>query len=793
MTVPSAPGLKALAVKVDPAQRRVRLAVGGVESDVAIDLPSSELGSGDATAEAVAIGDGKTVVHVRVPSRLRSDVAWEAIFAGRDAGTLWAAVTGYTKGEAGERTGASLELSPPDESGERVVVAGELREDLRLCGQTRTLLAPRVLDPESLAFRSATMQRLPEDQRDKAERVVASPHGGPADPPLARLLLATGASTAIGNPAAVTDGDRLTTWSEARPTDGHGEFVVMRAAGAVPIARLAISLAPPAPPPPSPQGAAPRSFFLLTDDRTLAVTIPEDPWLHPGAAYEIPLADPIKTSCLALVLDKAYVRAGEAHPNVTVAELTAYSAFDRPGATLDPVAKALAGGGPRAEAAKEILERAGDAGLAAALAAFASLDAPGRALAIDAAIGAGTCEASAPLLLTAIDDADGEVARKGREKIERCGKRAVAALLAALHAPDSKLRATAATLVASVAPAEALEPLVSALGHEGATATERSALRSGIAKAARAASGDKLAALVGGGRSAEAEVDLLRALEERLPAIATPSDAAIAALEGGTPPMRTRFLLIGPVAALARGGDAAEATRLAEVIAKDGDAAVRAHAAEAAAGVPAATAVLAQAVEKDPAPRVREAALEAFASARPDGRAPADALVGSVAHALSSDEWTFVRAAAAAALASFPAGPRVDEALEAAVADSSPGVREAVVTALGGHGDVRAAKQVRERLADDHETLEVRLAAARTLASLCDRASLDLLTTLASRAPLPMASDEDIAIGFEAAQALGHLHPPDLATRLAPLAAKDARVEARTAAARALATAPTCR
>ena len=379
----------------------------------------------------------------------------------------------------------------------------------------------------------------------------------PQIPPLARLLVATGASTAIGAPAALTDGEPSTTWSEARATDGHGEFVVMRVPADVPIARLAITIAPPMP---SAHGAAPRTFFLVTENRTIAVTLPEDAWMHPGAAYEVPLVDPLRASCLSLVLDKAYAHPGETHPDVTVAELTAYSAFDAPGATLEQVAKALGGGGARSETAKAVLERAGEAGLAAAAAAYGSLDAPGRALAIDAAIAAGTCEASAPLLLAAMGDKDREVSRKGREKIERCGKRAVPALLAALRGSDDGLRASAAKLVAAVSPSEALEPLVAALS-QGGTAATRGALRSGIAKAAHAASVEKLGALVSAARSPDAEIDLLRALEDELPSIAAAGNAAIGALEARSPSMRTRYLLVEPLAALARAGDGASRRR----------------------------------------------------------------------------------------------------------------------------------------------------------------------------------------------------------------------------------------
>jgi hypothetical protein len=788
VSIAASGGLQPLSVKVDLADRLVVILVGNAgRQTVAIDLPPDDVDTTGSLVESISIGDAKRVAHVRVPSKGRPGVSWEAVVAGRDPAVLWAGVTGFAGGEAGELAGEALDLPARDDSGDRIVVLGEVREDLRICGQERTLLTPRVLDPQSLAFRGATMQRLPGEQRDEAERVVASAHGGPADPPLARLLLATGASTAIGAPSAITDGDPSTTWSEGRPSDGHGEFIVMRAPGDVPITRLAITVAPPSP---SPHGAAPRTFFLVTENRTIAVTLPEDAWMHPGAAYDIPLADPLQASCLALVLDKAYERPREPHPEVTIAELTAYSPFDAPGgtATLAQVAKALEGGGARGEAAKGVLERAGDAGLAAAVAAYGSLDAPGRALAVDAAIGAGTCEASASLLLAAMGDADREVARKGGEKLERCGKRAAPALLAALRAQDEKQRVNAAKLVAAVAPGEALDALVDVLG-EGAGAT-RQAVRNGVAKAARGAKTQKLAALVTAARKDDARLELLRALEEALPTIATEGDAAIGAIATGTPSMRTRYLLIEPITVLARAGDAPATERLVSMITSDADPAVRAHAAERAAGVAGAITALAHAVDVDEAPRVRAAALDALASTT---HRESPVPLGPISRRLASDEWTFVRSAAAATLASFAPDATVDAALEVALADRAPTVRGAVISALAAHGDARATKGIRERLADEHETLEVRLAAASALAALCDRESLELLTKLARRAPLSMASDEDIQIGFAAAEALGRLHPPDLADRLAPLAAKDARVEARMAAERALATTPGCK
>src|SRR5262249_21523138 len=163
--------------------------------------------------------------------------------------------------------------------------------------------APRGLDPQSLVLRGATVQRLSREQRAAAIRIVASPRNAPAEPPLAPLLAATGASTALGSANEMTDGNPGSTWREGRPGDGGGGCVRMRGRGDGPITRFAIAVAPQEP---KANGGAPKSFFLVTDQQSFAVQMPEDAWLHPAAAYDVPLAEPIRTSCVALVLDEAY-------------------------------------------------------------------------------------------------------------------------------------------------------------------------------------------------------------------------------------------------------------------------------------------------------------------------------------------------------------------------------------------------------------------------------------------------------------------------------------------------------
>jgi HEAT repeat protein len=720
---------------------------------------------------------------VRVPSRRDPSVAWEAVVVA-GGHPVFVGRTGFVAGQEGERSGTIVEVREAE--GVKHVLVGELHEDRHICGQTMTILAPKGLDPTTLALRGATVQRLPQKQRDSAQRVVASPHGGPADPPLARLLVANGGSTAGDSLSKLTDGDPATAWSEDRPGAGQGEFVTMSAPEEVPIQRLSVVVAPPGQGAPALPGAAPKTFFLVTDREVFSVTMPEDAWMHAGHAYDVMFApEPLRTSCLSVVLDQAYDH-GQAHPQVTLAEFTAYSLFDSSSATLDAVAGVLTGGGARAEAAMGVLERSGPKGYLAIASVYDRLDAAGRALAMRVAAAASSCAESAPLLIRGLVDADREVRRKARTKLENpvCGHAAVPALEQALG--DVKVRADAAELLAKLEPSQALEPLAKVLGGEG-DAKARAAVRGAFALAAGRAPKDAVAKLLADTqRPADARLELVRASAAELGAVREAADNAIDDLLRGSAPLRTRYLLGEPLSTLARVGDNRASQHLVALVRSDPEGPVRAHAAELAAGVPAVEEVILEAV-RDPEPRVREAALRAAASAR---------LARSAAggrDALAHDPWTFVRVAAAGALATVPASAEVDSALGEAVGDHSPHVRAAAISALAERGAVAARKPIRERLEDSREDLDVRLSAAHALGALCEARAVDRLTELARAGAGPIVDEGGSQLSTAAIEALGMIHPPDLATRLAPLQGKGVSELAHDAATRALAAVPHCR
>src|SRR5206468_1889300 len=155
------------------------------------------------------------------------------------------------------------------------------------------------------------------------------------------------------------------------------------------------------------------------------------------------------------------------------------------------------------------------------------------------------------------------------------------------------------------------------------------------------------------------------------------SDGAIADLLRAQPTIATRWLLVQPLAHLARAADATPGalTRLAELARRDPEWAVRARAVELSAGIaPLAATVLAAA--SDPEPRVRETAIRTL------GVNGLPTAVPVVSQALAKDEWTFVRVAAAESLAKLPPSNASADALAGALADPSARVRSAAVVAL---------------------------------------------------------------------------------------------------------------
>lgn len=721
-----------------------------------LELPPEALAAAtNGELQVIEIAPGRRVVHVRIPL---ANGAWEALVAAGldtpEASIIFAGLTGPLEGEDGQRSGAMLWLRD-DEKGTRVLV-GRVQEDVQLCGRS-TLLEPQLLGAD-LTLKHAKVQQLPLEERRSA-RVLDVVRAASGPTPGGNGLRAVVASSALGNPGALTDGRLDTTWSEARGGEGRGEFVVLRPLSTLVSLELLVRPEGEAPP----HGAAPRSVWLVTRSSVYRIDWAEDAWQAPGVWYTVRLPEPLTGDCAALVLEQAYTEAPETQ--VTLAELRGVSELQ----LLAPaeLVGRLSTPGDVGAAAVPALIQAGAAGVDAVVGAFAALDAVGRGRALDVLEDA-PCEATAGAYVDLLDDEDERHRRRAEQRLRTCGGAAREDLRRAFEASSGDAAIRLAEALANIEPALAVELLGPRLAV--AAVEHRSGYRDALSRASRHADAApgvrRLLALKGLGVAAE--IDLLRALGDRVLSFRPEASLAFGRAAAASRSFEHRFLLLGPAARLALADPAAAAFVKAAL--SDPDPYLRAAAARLAPDVPALHVPLVSAT-RDEGVRVREA------SALRLGELSVPAAATALAERLREDRWPLVRAAAARSLVTAPPGATADKALAAALRDESPRVRGLSLRALGQRGARSELAAIAERFRDPEEQPEVRGAAARALGELCDMSVVDELTQAASRLLAARPSPADMSLGNAALGALGRLHPPDLDRRLAPLFAAKGRPE----------------
>ncbi|WP_437735389.1 HEAT repeat domain-containing protein [Sorangium sp. So ce1335] len=861
VVLPHAAGQQALAVRIDARGITARAcpsaAACAPDGGNVLAVPSEVAPLlGGARVAPVTLADGKHLAKVDAPAGGASAAdagrgSWVMLLAAPLAGkgteplVLWSGWTGVATGEHGEGRSDAVVVEPLA-SGSRVLV-GQLRDDVTICGRPALVGASEV-DPRTMTLlKGASYQNLPAEARRAAGKVAAERHDADAAAPGFRLLRPTAASSAVGKRfAEIADGDPKTAWSEGKAGVGRGEFVSFSSADEVGITGFGLRIKPTEG---VEGGAAPRTLFVATPDRLFQVSLPEDAWLKEPASYEVKLPEEIRASCVAVVLDEAYAprgaqagggeRGSPSAPEVrvTIAEITARTAFDGQGPAA--LVGALAGGGERARAAAALLARSGPEAVEAAIAGYDRLDPAGRQLAAGV-IDTAPCAVQIPFFTARLASGAAAAARPtsgaagaarpasgaagaarptsgaagaalgggrraapaepdpelhhARDRIRRCGRAAAPALAEVVKGGAAAARVAAARELALVAPAEAVPALLDALaGARGATRRE---LRAALATAARSERAapvveeevqlDRLRA-----RPEDAQLDLLRALGPSLGRVKG-GGAAFQALASATgAPFARRYLLQAPAAALARAGEGPAEAYLRASLRKDADAHVRLRAAEVAADVPSLAPDL-LAAASDPDVRVREAAIVALSRAASAGaKLPAGA-AEALAARLASDPWTFIRGGAALAIGAMPATAAGDRALVGALDDASPEVRRSALDGLGAHRATAHIEAVRDRAEDKEEDVEVRARAILALGAMCDTASVDLWTRLALRAKAPVG-ERDQRLGSAALAALGAVHPADLPARLKPLLDKDTPHGLRETARAALSATPQCR
>jgi hypothetical protein len=778
--VPAGGGLSALSVDVSLSDATLRWRTcsapptcDGPEHSVKIDLARDELpasASGVAIA-AVAVSGGRHVAAVRVQSRTDAGRAWEAIVSAKDGDAVFAGITGLGAGTPGDRAGSVVQIEEAG-NGTRSIVIGAIADNTRICGQPLTLLEPRGLDPQTMELRRATL-RFSKSARAAALPVVAAAAKSGAPPPLVSPLSIASASG--GKATALADGDPKSAWIETRPNDGHGEFVTMRTGQGITVDRLRFVIAPD---PPPQDYAAPRVFYVATNEATFEVTMPDDAALHPGQAYDVTLPRPVASDCISIVLDESYAKTKA--PNVGIAEVLAYTQFDQPGASLDAIALSLRGGGQVADAASALLARAGKEGVAAIDRAWDKLDFTGRMLALDTAP-ASSCEDAAPVLAKGVLDTDKQLASHAVKRLERCGKKAGPALTLALEHAEATKAAKLLELFATLTPEAALPVIAPKLG--AGSQEERRASRHAFALAKNGATTASLGAIEKALVTSDAKLDFWRAVAPRAPELADETKANLFTL-AQVDDFATRWLVADAMAALAEKGDARAQSLLESWLASARDWPLRARVAEVwPKGRPMPAPAIARACA-DESPRVREALLRRgaeLAQSRPDA-----AYYACAKSALARDAWPFVRVAAAHDLAVLPGDPSSDAALANGLGDTSIEVRVAAADGLGARRAKSQSGALMARLEDTKEDSNVRAAVARALGEVCANEALPKLTSLAKDAALPQGSGQDLTLDMAAIEALGTLHPSDLKSRLAPVLDRRAPPLVRAAAMRAI-------
>jgi len=746
-----------------------------------LNVPASLRGK-PVRAEVVPLGAGRRAVVITIASGADT---FQAVVAAPLTGTtpkiLFAGLVGLLNGQEGTRSGPMVQVSEAAADGSKRVLVGEQNEAASLCGRP-TILAPQLLTPNDLELHAAKVQRLSVKERDAARQVKATrlPDAEPSH--AARSVLsALAATSAIGAPQALTDGDAETTWSENVGGDGKGEAVILHAPPELPISGLELTIRPKLKS--MPDGAAPESLFIVGPRDVVQVTLPEDAWQSPGARYHVALEPPLQSSCLALVLDTAFTQSKSAQ--VTVAELSVLSELSE--SRLPELVATLAGGGQRAEAVKSLLVAGGPAAQTAVAQAFPTLDEGGKRVALEI-LDQAPCEVSAPVYVTALTDKVEAQARHAQSRLSRCGAaggEALAQALAKVDKTDKRLMPLLVAQLTVIDPARAVRAFLPLMDEK--TVLRRRLLRSALAQAARsdAAKPTIRAALADPQTPPAALIDLLRALGDQAPRFLPEADQALKRLAVNEKSFRSSYLLLGPTAALS--SDSPEAQQgFRQALLDDHEPHVRAAALGLIKDPQRYQSELLGALTAHEV-RVREAAVQALAT-------PAAAFSSrALTERLSDDQWPLVRAAAADALARQPASGEADDKLGKALTDEAPLVRARSIRALGDRNVRKASSRIRDRLIDAEEWPEVRAEAARALGALCDQESVDELGAFAKKLTDPMASPDAQLIATASVLSLGRLAPGNLQQLLAPLSDKKAPAQAQRAAAVARATPAACR
>jgi hypothetical protein len=670
----------------------------------------------------------------------------------RPNGTLDALWTGLTQlaGDPGERRADALEVGDRDGDGSPDVVVGVYDERTQICGQERTLLAPRAIDPKTLSLKSVLLNRAA--SRPVQVQLEASSVAPVAEtPPLLKSLRAASASSALettgpaaGPASAIDDGDLASSWVEGRGLGGRFEFVTMHwAAPGRAIRALAIVPAEDAAKPNPPYARA-RTLSLLGDHaERLLVTLPED--AKPGQRYWVTPPTPLSWSCLTVSVDDVFGHEIGPKTHAALAEVEAYTDLDFEGG-LAKLVDELAQDGPRGDDATQLLATARGDVVSAVVNRWPALSALGKRRALRLLFGQrGPDPRALEVLQRAMRDADREVSQRAIE-LARTGVEGGPALLLLLARDPTPQGDQAALAFAHSNERAAFDGLLSVLLERGAS--ERPRLRDALLAAFRsagAAAADSITRWLGSEPSARPPVAARAALTLALAGAPESREAAAALLQASqteATEFSDQWRLVQSAASLSSepSGDAwlAQLAREAKPWMLRTAALTALHA-RGAAGAPAA----ARLALADDYPRVRAGALKVLSGPSADLE-----LLGRYAR---DDAWFLVRAAALEALPNAPAAQPI---MLSSLGDRTPAVRATAVRALQ-RAQLRAAwKRIQPLVENREEYPEVIAEGIAFAKALCVVDAATSLQSVVTRGLQPDAWAPDQELALSALEAL---------------------------------------
>jgi len=662
--------------------------------------------------------------HVRVP--LQGGGAWEGVIdaEGKEPVLIWEGRTGF-QGPLTELEGQALRVEDLTGKGVMSVVVGAIRKDAALCGMDPPLLSPKAYDPQQGTFLPVRLNRL----KTAPEPVVPLTASRKAPFTLRAPLMAAALPKAVSSsaefgeelvetapPAALSDRNPSTWWTEGVSGFGEGEFVILSALPwSYPIKALAMVLSPALKPGEAKKLGRVRRAEILTGKTSYSVEIPEDPADHPGEATWIVFPSPIESPCLSLVITEVYP--GRARPNQTaIADLEVFTTLDF---EEKPIGKALADlADPatkgRALSALESLARTHGPEM---LDLLPSLETAQRTAMLEALFAMDPAKV-AKEIVDALLVRNPDLEKLAEAGVRKAPDQVLPFLADALKSEDAGRRERASAILAGLGTAAAATILAEAIGAAPADVGFLRILRRDLGKCLSAMKGGESLAVLKGlsyRDQPERRLYLIEAVPPEIPELAAWIRDEWKALFRQGAGFAFRYRLARVASQWPEGNSACCTDELLEM-SRDMSDILRAVAVETLSRDPGkVTASDLERLLKDSSPRVRDASTSLLARMPECG---GNVLLDALRVAARTDPWPFIRVQALQGLGACLGGRAVRDGV-LALGDASLAVRQAAVELLSAHAGEESLAALAAAMTDPREAPELRGQVALVLGKAC--------------------------------------------------------------------------